>query len=782
MSRISMKKPFLTYFILLLASQLLISPFVSVAAEHPITNNRLSENSDVSAISEEDKIWLKTKMEELGIFEKDIEEKIVGSVGKKNGASHQDVYLRHIPTGIEVKSSESENIDTTRFNARRDLVKEIEKSSAQLSADAKPDPSPEPAEAAPLELLPVTEENPNVYTYPHIPTTLSLTGGYSFADVDGPKWISESEYEYIKNSVVAGVELRALPFPQRIHLEFDYNSPKDYFGDLSYAYRDIVLFRGVSNAFFHNLENALLLDLGPDPRYTVDTRDVGVEYGIKTGIYNASLRLKTPDFPFHFYANGRLVTSDGSRQQRFLGGSGFFNNLDRTSEKRDVDFETKSITVGVNSHAGPVEFDLSHGEKRFNAGSDSVLFDFYDAAAGRPAGVYPHNLIPDLKSSSNTLQVHSSYTGKLVLSGTISQSSNKNEESGAKADYITESAETTWMPMPEVTLFVKYRHRDADVDNPSSTTITDISTGTSQTYSVRESISSRTDRISGALRYRPANKISLTAEYSYNVIDRDNADAWDLASKTVTNTAALTLRMRVLKNLSFRAKYSYEQIDAPAYNTELDYTNRGSLSLSWTPLARVMTYLGFDLSDGKRDHVQYVIDDQLVTANDRKARTARGIGILGFTPIEGLSLSASYAYAESKVEQSLVYDNFTTPTTFLTDDDSPYKQTAHVLGVNINYAPLDNFNLGGGITYTRAHESFDPSIPDALQPVSIASFSETRTKEIVYSLAGEYTFKGDFILEVRYRYSDFNDELDNPSDYFGDSTGHFVLASLTKRW
>ncbi len=57
------------------------------------------------AVSEEKNKWLKEKMESLNIYEKDIEERFVRSSGK--GGQHVNktstcVYLRHIPTGIEI--------------------------------------------------------------------------------------------------------------------------------------------------------------------------------------------------------------------------------------------------------------------------------------------------------------------------------------------------------------------------------------------------------------------------------------------------------------------------------------------------------------------------------------------------------------------------------------------------------------------------------------------------------------------------------------------------------
>jgi protein subunit release factor B len=77
---------------------------------------------------EKEKILLE-RMERLGIFEKDIDEKFVRSSGK--GGQHVNkvatcVYLKHLPTGIEVKCQQERSQAMNRFLARRILTDKIE--------------------------------------------------------------------------------------------------------------------------------------------------------------------------------------------------------------------------------------------------------------------------------------------------------------------------------------------------------------------------------------------------------------------------------------------------------------------------------------------------------------------------------------------------------------------------------------------------------------------------------------------------------------------------------
>jgi len=87
-------------------------------------------------VSEEKNRWLKEKMEALGIHEKDIEEKFIrssGRGGQKVNKTSTCVYLKHLPTGIEVKSMRERTQSLNRFLARRELVMRIEKVSGQSS-------------------------------------------------------------------------------------------------------------------------------------------------------------------------------------------------------------------------------------------------------------------------------------------------------------------------------------------------------------------------------------------------------------------------------------------------------------------------------------------------------------------------------------------------------------------------------------------------------------------------------------------------------------------------
>ncbi|HEK85744.1 MAG TPA: peptide chain release factor-like protein [Candidatus Aminicenantes bacterium] len=80
-------------------------------------------------VSPEKEKDLLERMSKLGIKNTDFEEKFIRSQGKggqKVNKSATCVYLKHLPTGLEVKCQQERSQGVNRFLARRILVEKIE--------------------------------------------------------------------------------------------------------------------------------------------------------------------------------------------------------------------------------------------------------------------------------------------------------------------------------------------------------------------------------------------------------------------------------------------------------------------------------------------------------------------------------------------------------------------------------------------------------------------------------------------------------------------------------
>lgn len=89
------------------------------------------------AVSEEKNKWLKETMESLHILEKDLLEKFIRSSGKggqKVNKTATCVYIKHIPTGTEVKCMKDRSQSINRFLARRELARKIAELSGKPTA------------------------------------------------------------------------------------------------------------------------------------------------------------------------------------------------------------------------------------------------------------------------------------------------------------------------------------------------------------------------------------------------------------------------------------------------------------------------------------------------------------------------------------------------------------------------------------------------------------------------------------------------------------------------
>lgn len=80
------------------------------------------------SVSKDKFLALVEEMRQAGIFEDDIVEKFItggGPGGQKINKTHSCVYLKHLPTGFEVKCQQNRSREMNRFYARRILFDKI---------------------------------------------------------------------------------------------------------------------------------------------------------------------------------------------------------------------------------------------------------------------------------------------------------------------------------------------------------------------------------------------------------------------------------------------------------------------------------------------------------------------------------------------------------------------------------------------------------------------------------------------------------------------------------
>ena len=603
--------------------------------------------------------------------------------------------------------------------------------------------------------------------------------GYRSIDQDGNP-AHAGEYDYLKSSAIGALDMEWDPLPHRLLLESYYLNNKDYFAETDYAFKDIVLFNWYTRDMFHNLNHFILGPYNPSstpPVPTFTDLNPGASYGVENRLNNGFIRFKTPDFPFHLYADMRTVDREGTIQQIFLHG--FTGGINQVSQSRDIDWHTQEVRIGANSHLGPIEVDYSHMEKKFQSLTDKVL---YDTIPG-PNPV-PHNLTPDLESSSDTVKIHTSYSGKIVAAGTYTNGEKKNDDSGAKVQYWNAGGDLMLLPVTSVMFVLKYRHYNIDESNPGM--VNNVTPFGTTVVNVRDAISSSRDVITGTLRYRATDRLMLKGEYVEDMTDRtvgaqgtllppppSNAQAfWDLPEKTTKGTAKLGLTYRIMNKLTFRADYSYMNVDNPAYDIDPNKQQSAQASLTWSPKTWVNTLLSYSTVHEKRDEL-----DAPLAGGSRDATRNQGLASITFLIGSRSSITASYAYFLNKVDQTVTFQDGVGALSL--ESGVPYADVANVGSLALTYAPIDRLNLTASASRSYTRGDFSLAGTSSVTNVGgIAELSNMKVVDSEYAVGAEMQLGRNMSGEIRYQYQKYDDQVDNTQD----GTFTTLLATLSMKW
>lgn len=605
--------------------------------------------------------------------------------------------------------------------------------------------------------------------YPDISPEISVTGGWR--SVDASRHPAEAtEYEDLKSYAQTSGDILLFPFPHRLHFEFDLEGQHDYFSDLSYAYQDVLLLRWVQRSLHHNMGRIDLVDLDPaDSAVGVDVRDKGKQYSVNFAYNTVSARIKPIDFPLHFFIDGTFIHKDGDIQQRFKNGSA---DTVRASESRHIDWQTNIVDYGSNVHMGPVEVEVSHEDKTFKSDGQTVMTEHYEAGKTRAEGDYPHNLIPDLTGHTDTLKLHTSYTGIFAASGTVSRTERYNEQSGTEEQRTQGGASVFLRPTEGLTFTFKYHHTESRVDNPDTlkSGYLGYASYTEDITGIKDTMDVSNDEYTLSARLRQWRWLTLGAEYMLKATHRVDAEQWGLPSLSSKQTETLLAWGTLPWHLKWKASYGHSEMQDPAYNTDADKSNQGKLSLVWTPSQWFMADLSYQSSRGKRDNLEF--GSGVEAEADNRLLKHQQLTVTLTVPVsERLCVGAGYSLYLDKVRQDMVYGSDTA------DANVRYTDQANTYFGSLTYRPTERLTLGGSVNYTVAISHYLPS--DEL----ITSYSEVSSRQTTYKTTAAYEFTHGWHASVELEYSVYDDlvqDNDNPTVSDGNVTD--ITFKLTKKW
>ncbi|MBU0663028.1 MAG: MtrB/PioB family outer membrane beta-barrel protein [Proteobacteria bacterium] len=573
------------------------------------------------------------------------------------------------------------------------------------------------------------------------------------------------EYQDPYSSLLGELDISSYLLPHRFHITSEYLSADNYYGDAGYAFSDLLLMRDIFTRTYHNLAGYNYQYAGEAPAITYDDRSAGEEYHVDVFNNFFSVRLKAPDYPFHTFLKHRYLDKGGLFQQRFVIGS--LGSVKKVSQSREIDWQSKDLTIGTNCHLGPVEAEYSSEFTKFDPGRNNILYDLYPATSIRPADIYPHDVIPETESAANSLKVHSSYTGGLVAAATLSTITQKNNYSDSKSDTWQGVTDLSYIFDPNLTFYFKYRHRDMESSNPDSVTLRGLVNTTS--YPVRQAISYKKDILSLSARYLPAKKVTITSDYEFSYRERTNTDQWLLLSDhSETNRIKLAAQASPFNSLKVKLSTDYCFLHNPALNIEPDSSNQVQFLTTYLPASWVTAFFSYNRAITERDNLRYLNNDPniVVDGGRRETKNDRFLASLSFLFSPKITLTTSFAHYHSTIEQNLAYARWNSTGTagdlpFL-DPAVPYTDDADNYSLSLFYVPpLEGVSITTTFSYTLSEGNFMPNLTEAQNPVSLASYSELKVAETAWILELTKSLPNNWEIGLEFLSNRYNDRYDN---------------------
>lgn len=576
-----------------------------------------------------------------------------------------------------------------------------------------------------------------------------------------------SEHQAPHSSLAGEIDLASYPLPHRFHLTSEYLSTDNFYGDAGYAYGDLLLLRNVLTGGYHKLDGYSYNYAGEAPAIAYDSRSTGAPYHLGVLDNSFALRFKAPDFPLHTFLKHRYLAKDGLLQQRFVIGS--MGSLQKVSQAREIDWQSNAVTLGANTHLGPVEAEYFCEFSQFDPGRNNTLYDAYPAATARPADTYAHDVVPETESAQHSLRLHSSHTGRLVTAATLSTNSQKNNFSASTSETWQGVFDLSYMLAPELTFFFKYRHRNLEVDNPETITLRGLATTT--VYPVRPGISSENDLFSLSARYRPAQKVTITSDYEFTYRERSNTEAWPLLpERTASNRIKLAAQASPLWNLKLKLSTDYRFVHDPAWNVEPDYTNQVKFLTTYLPASWLTAFFSYNRTMTERDHVRYLNNtpNVVLDGGNRETEHDRFLASLSFLFSPRITLTTSFARYHGRVEQDLAYGRWNTAGTagdlpFL-DPAVPYTDEADNYSLSLFYVLREGLTVMTNLSHTESAGTFSPGLAEAQNPVSLGAFSQVKVSETAWGLELTQALRDNWEIGFEFHSAQYNDRYDGSQD------------------
>ncbi|MCK4838734.1 MAG: hypothetical protein KAS94_08000, partial [Desulfobulbaceae bacterium] len=441
-----------------------------------------------------------------------------------------------------------------------------------------------------------------------------------------------------------------------------------------------------------------------------------------------------------------------------------------------IDQESQEFAIGSNIHLGRVEIDISHKNRKFESALTDPTYSYAVDSIGTTIDSL-HNVTPELKATTNSLKIHTSHSGRIFASVTLSEINKENDYSGAEAKNTLSYGEFFWLPASYLAFTTKLRHQKNEASAPATVTGTNWLGGTT-TYIVTPGVESTTDTATLGLRFSLIPKTNLNFKYTKKIteVEEQSSLDWSTPPKTTKDEYELAISNWVIPKVRATAKLNHirvaSELDTTSINNEPDQTNQFNLGVTWSVSPKIVAYGSAFVARDDTESNQ--MSGAITNANTAEALRQQHLISFAFLVNDKLTLSPSYTYIADEQGRDIVWDG-------MVDSNYTNKQQAHSYALNLMFLPTKKANINCSIDYTTTDGSYDPTSPftgtsGTIDTFEIAQFSLSSTEEINIRLDADYDIGRGWGLGLDLRFTDWQDDsFDNPSE--GEFLGGLLKIS-----
>lgn len=618
----------------------------------------------------------------------------------------------------------------------------------------------------------------------------AVYGGYRFATpVDNPS--SAAPYQRQKSSFAGGFSAGTVGSELKLSADARFLHEDDYDAELLLGYAGLYSLRLNSTSLWHNLER---LPPASVASVTPIVLDSGISYGTRTTISRANNRLKLGNYPIHLNLNYWQLTREGSTQLRFSDYYFDANPNSVITRSVPVDSVTREGTFGLDGHAGPINAAYSFTIRDFsNQAPDSR--DMFVARAAMTAGSQAHDTVNDSRVMTHTFKLYSDISGGLTASALYSLTQRETSidrgdarpSSNPSVTIHSAAGDLSYTPFRELTLALKYRRLQIERESPATiyapfsqipAASSAVYTATAGTLLVRPSSSSVRDTVMLSASYRPLPKAVYRFEYRAEIESRDNLPDRQVTSNPLalrsdsrqTHTGKASFIWKPVNAVKFNATYSYAASDNPAYPSAFSERHTGQALLSYTAKGRwgmTASYLG-KFESGESNSLQTMLPrESLITSVNSS---------VWFSPLDRMTVTASYAFMQSEIDQANLFSSTATPI----QTAGNYSSSAHVYSIDSVFAMTRMVDLSMSFQQIFSDSRFSSSdnAPNAtLTSNGIGDSSRLVSTETAITTRVDWHISKHLGASLGYSCRMY----DSGQTLF-DGAAHETLLALTGRW